>query len=785
DFHAVLDVGLHNLYGPTEASVDVTFFECVPSRDAVSVPIGRPVWNTGMYVLDGILRPVPVGAVGELFIAGVQLARGYLNRPGLTAERFVANPFGAPGSRMYRTGDLARWNAEGVLEYLGRTDHQVKIRGFRIELGEIESVLAAHPDLAGVAVVAREDQPGMTRLVAYVVPAAGRAPDAADLRGFLGASLPEYMVPAAFVTLDSLPLSPNGKLDRRALPAPEFGAVGGAGYVAPRTETERTLVAIWSEVLRVKQVGVEDSFFELGGDSILSIQVASRARQAGLGLMPRDLFRHPTVAALALSAAETAPMVVAEQGPVSGTTPLTPIQRWLFETNPVRPEHFDQSVWVELAEGLSEQALRTAFEAVVAHHDALRMRFQYLDGAWQQHNAPVGPAEPLERQDLSDLDRADQDAAIRTVAAQLSAGFDLAAGPLLKAALFDLGTERRPVLFVAVHHLVVDGVSWRILLEDLERAYQQVVSGEVVDLGAKTTSFRQWALRLAEHVAAGGFDAELDYWTGVGRRCDPVLPLDKHGANPRASTRTVTMGLDAEQTRALLQEVPGVYRTQVNDVLLAALGLVLSDWTGRDRVLIDLEGHGREELFDDVDLSRTVGWFTTLFPVALEVPADSDPGRLLKSVKEQLRAVPRRGFGYGPLRYLTASGLADQQQSQVIFNYLGQFELPASGEGLFRAMPADMDLGNAAAEDGRAYVLDVAGWVEQGRMLFTWSYSELLHRRSTIDALAQNLRAALAEIVEHCADPAAGGRTPSDFPLARLDQPTVDRLVGDGRSVQD
>ncbi|MGH3992338.1 MAG: condensation domain-containing protein, partial [Pseudonocardiaceae bacterium] len=444
----------------------------------------------------------------------------------------------------------------------------------------------------------------------------------------------------------------------------------------------------------MQQVGVEDSFFELGGDSILSIQVASRARQAGLGLMPRDLFRHPTVAALAFSVAETAPMVVAEQGPVSGATPLTPIQHWLFETNPVRPEHFDQSVWVELAGGLSEQALRAAFEAVVAHHDALRMRFEHLDGAWQQHNAPVGSVEPLERQDLSDLGRADQDAVIRTVTGQLSVGFDLAAGPLLKAVLFDLGAERRPLLFVAVHHLVVDGVSWRILLEHLERAYQQVVSGEVVDLGAKTTSFRQWALRLAEHVAAGGFDAELGYWAGVGQGCDPVLPLDKHGTNTRASSRTVTMGLDAEQTRALLQEVPGLYRTQVNDVLLAALGLVLSGWTGRDRVLIDLEGHGREELFDDVDLSRTVGWFTTLFPIALEVAADSEPGRLLKSVKEQLRAVPRRGFGYGPLRYLTATnGLAEQPQSQVLFNYLGQFELPASGEGLFRAMPAGMDLG--------------------------------------------------------------------------------------------
>ncbi|MGH4018676.1 MAG: non-ribosomal peptide synthase/polyketide synthase, partial [Pseudonocardiaceae bacterium] len=789
EFHAVLDVGLHNLYGPTEASVDVTFFECVPGRDAVSVPIGRPVWNTGLYVLDRNLRPVPPGVSGELFIAGVQLARGYLNRPGLTAQRFVANPFGFRGARMYRTGDLARWTAEGVLEYLGRTDHQVKIRGFRIELGEIEAVLVEHADVAEVAVLAREDQLGLRRLVAYVVPAQGRAPEAAGLRGFLAASLPEYMVPAAFVTLDALPLSPNGKLDRKALPAPEPGAVGGAGYVAPRTETERTLADIWAEVLGLERVGAEDNFFELGGDSILSIQVVSRARQAGVGLMPRDLFRHPTLASLASSVAEAAPTVVAEQAPVSGPVPLTPIQHWLFETNPVRSEQFDQSLALELVDDVDEAALRRALGAVIEHHDALRMRFEHVEGAWHQHNAPVGPAELLELlrvEALSDLDGKEQDAAIRTVAGQVCAGFDLAAGPLLKAVLFDLGAGRRPVLFVAVHHLVVDGVSWRILLEDLERAYQHAASGEVVDLGAKTTSFRQWALRLAEHVAAGGLDAERDYWAGVARGCDAALPVDGHGANTVGSTRTVTVGLDAERTRALLQQVPGVYRTQVNDVLLAALGRVLGDWTGHDRVLVDLEGHGREELFDEVDLSRTVGWFTTLFPVALDVSGVEDWGATLKSVKEQLRAVPRRGFGYGALRYLTAtSGLADQAQPQVIFNYLGQFGLPAPSEGLFRAMRGDLDLGNAAAEDGRAHVLDVAGWVEQGRLLFTWSYSEQLHRRSAIDALAEDMLAALRDIVEHCAAPGVGGRTPSDFPLARLDQPTVDRLVGNGRSVED
>ncbi|MCA1682247.1 MAG: condensation domain-containing protein, partial [Actinobacteria bacterium] len=489
----------------------------------------------------------------------------------------------------------------------------MKIRGFRIELGEIESVLAQDPNVSEVVVIAREDQPGVKRLVAYVVSVAGEVVDPGQLRAYAVTVLPEYMVPAAFVVLDGLPLNVNGKVDRRALPAPEFEVAGG--YVAPRSEVERVLADVWAAVLGVQRVGVEDNFFELGGDSILSIQVISRARQAGLDLLPRDLFRYPTVASLVMSTTGVAgamQSVVAEQGPVSGVVVLTPIQHWLFQTNPVCPERFDQSVLVELTEGLDEQALRAALDAVLAHHDALRMRFERLDGYWRQHNAPVEPVDVLHLCDLSDVDSDGQVAEIERVTGEVRSSFDLGSAPLVKAVLFDLGGGQRPVLFVVVHHLVVDGVSWRILLEDLETAYWQVVRGRTARLGTKTTSFREWAQRLAEHTAAGGFDGELEYWAGGSQGCDPVLPVDGVGANTVASTGSVTVRLDPEETRALLQDVPGVYRTQVNDVLLSALG----------RVLVDLEGHGREDLFDGVDLSRTVGWFTTMFPVALDIPGD-------------------------------------------------------------------------------------------------------------------------------------------------------------------
>ena len=365
-----------NAYGPTESTVVATWSE--PLSPDGTPPIGRPIANTQVYVLDDQLHPVPVGVPGELYIGGRGLARGYLHRPGLTAERFVANPYGPPGSRMYRTGDVVRWSPDGLIDYLGRADDQVKIRGFRIELGEIEAALLGHPEVAEAVVVAREDG-GRKRLVAYVVPAPDRAPDPAELRAHLAQTLPDYMVPQAFVTLDRLPLSPNGKLDRRALPAPDPAAAAGAGYVAPRTDAEATLAGIWSEVLGVAQVGVEDNFFELGGDSILSIGVVSRARQAGLSLMPKDLFVHQTVASLAMGAGDQAP-AVAEQGPVTGPAPLTPIQHWFFDTQTVSPHHFDQSLTLELAPDVDEVALEAALAAVTTHHDALRLRFEHVDG---------------------------------------------------------------------------------------------------------------------------------------------------------------------------------------------------------------------------------------------------------------------------------------------------------------------------------------------------------------------------------------------------------------------
>ncbi|MET0134777.1 MAG: amino acid adenylation domain-containing protein [Kibdelosporangium sp.] len=1227
-----------NAYGPTECTVVSTWSDpLVPAEQPP--PIGRPIWNTEAHVLDDRLRPVRVGEPGELYVAGIGVARGYLNQPGLTASRFLANPFGEPGSRMYRTGDVVRWRAGGEIEFVGRADHQVKIRGFRIEPGEIESVLRRHGAVDEAVVVPRADKSGLKRLVGYVV--SRQAPEPAALRDWVAEVLPEHMVPSAFVVLDAFPLSPNGKLDRSALPAPVVAAA--AGHVGPRTETEHALARIWADVLGVERVGVEDdfgslggdsilssrvlsqvrtelgvelparavfdartvaelaalvpgaskaetirpaghsgpaplspaqhrlwfqhevsgdetagntgiglrlsgrldlgrlrraltvligrheslrtrldvvdgepvqvvaghadvplritddlaavedelrqpfdlrhgpltravlvrlapdehvfvlcqnhvitdgwsvrimvdelitlytggglpelpiryadfvrwqrerdltsqedywrgklagmqalrlpvdrprragapgavcrtvldpdlvrrlgqvgqahhatlfttltaavsvllsgwtgqrdvalgsvssgrtraeldglvgffvntlvlrsdvdpalpfseflsdvretivggfanqdvpfdrlvddlggqrlsamvvlqnemvpsrtadglrvgeydlprpfarfdlviefwprddemmlvveynsdlfeaatvdqlstrlrhllrtvvehpdrtlaglgarqtdelrqvrampstgsylaartpaeaklaeifaevldvprvgvrdNFFDLGGDSILAIRVVTRAKQAGIAVTAKDILTQQTVAALAAVATDVPARPRLEPvtaGPVSGDVPLTPIQRWFFANHPVEPERFNQSLVIELADDYDSAALRKATAAIVEHHDALRMRFEQVDGEWLQHNAP-GEDEIL-----------------------AGRGIDLAAGPLIKAVLVDEAT-----VLLAVHHLVVDGVSWRILLEDLDTAYQQACRGEAIDLGPKSTSFQEWSRRLAEH----DFADDIGYWNNV-REVEPI-PVDGHGPNTVASTRSVRMQLSERETDALLRQLPRRYHTHANDVLLSAFGRVLNRWTGRDDVLIDLEGHGREELFDGVDLSRTVGWFTTMFPVGLSLP-HQDWGRTLKSVKEQLRAIPRRGLSYGVL-----GDRVRQVRPEVSFNYLGQFDWPAGG--LYRGV-GGLDL-DASPAHQRYHLIDLVGRVERKCLEFTWFYSANVHGEGTIQAMADELLATLRDIIRQ---PGGGGHTPSDFPLAGLTQELVDRIA--------
>jgi amino acid adenylation domain-containing protein/non-ribosomal peptide synthase protein (TIGR01720 family) len=774
---------LHNQYGPTESHV-VTAFTLTgsPSHWPALPPIGRPIANTQIYLLDSDLQVVPTGVPGELYIGGAGLARGYMNRPELTAERFIPNPFSnVPGARLYRTGDLARYLPEGNIEFLGRRDDQVKIRGFRIELGEVEVELGQHPALQEVVVVAREDAPGERRLVAYAVPHARPAPTVSELRQFLKAKLPDYMVPSAFVFPDALPLTSSGKVDRRALPAPEGGRPDlREEFVAPRNPVEEALADIWVDLLGVDKVGIHDNFFDLGGDSILGVQLVSRARQVGLRLTPRQLFQHQTIAELA-EVVDTAPAIEAEQGLVMGPVPLTPIQHLFFEHFRY-PETFSHTILLEVKHPLDAGLLEKAVQELIVHHDALRLRFVRGESGWRQINAGPDEDVPFSRVDLSGLPEAEQDPAVETAAAELQASLNLSEGPLMRVALFDLGANKPCRLLVIVHHLLVDFVSWRVLLEDLFLVHQQLKRREATQLPPKTTSFKQWAERLAESGRSGEFEEEADYWLGQPWTRVSLLPVDYPGRdNTMAFARSVSLKLGEDETRALLQEVPRAYNTQINDVLLTALLQAFTRWTGEGSLLLDLEGHGREEVFEGVDLSRTVGWFTSMFPVLLDVGEASDPGDELTSVKEQLRQIPSRGMSYAVLRYLAGDEAISEKLralplAEVMFAYLGQFDQVLGASSPFEIIRESSNLGRSPGED-RHYLLEVSGFILDSQLHLEWTYSEKIHRRSTIELLAQSFMDALRELIAHCQSAETGGYTPSDFPDVKLRQDELDSVI--------
>src|ERR687886_738282 len=777
---------LVNNYGPTENTVVTTSGGVSSTKQSDRTPtIGRPIANTQVYLLDKNLQPVPVGIPGEIYVGGASLARGYLNHPDLTALSFIPNPCSNTQSRrLYKTGDLARYLPDGNIEFLGRLDDQVKIRGFRIELGEIESVLGQHPAMQETLVVVREDIPNNKRLVAYGVPKQSPAPSMQELHHFLKQQLPEYMVPSAFVLLDALPLTPNGKVDRRALPAPDTTRPELAGaYVAPRTSVEELLAGCSADVLGVGKGGIHDNFFEVGGDSILSIQIIARAKQAGLALTPKQLFGHQTIAELATVAGTTS-VFQAEQGLVTGEVLLTPIQRWFFEQEFAEPHHWNQAMLLEVPPTLDLVLLQGVVQQLLVHHDALRLRFVRSASGWQQINALPDEAVPCTWVDLSSLPEAEQTPAIEAAATELQASLNLESGPLVRVALLDLGLNQPSRLLFVIHHLAVDGVSWRILLEDLQTGYQQLSRGEAIALPPKTTSFQNWAQSLSEYAQSPALEQELDYWLDSSRSAVAPLPVDYpagRDANTVTSACNVSVLLSTEETRALLQEVPKAYHTQINDVLLTALVQTFAQWSGDHCLLVDLEGHGREEILEAVDLSRTVGWFTTIFPVLLELQED-DPGEALKSVKEQLHGIPHRGIGYGLLRYLKEDAAITEKlrvlpQPEVSFNYLGQFDQVVSPDALFQLAkessgPEHSHLGS------RSHLLDVSALVAGGQLQLGWTYSSNLHQRATIESLAEGFVMGLRSLITYCQSPEAGGYTPSDFPEINLNQKKLDEVLG-------
>ncbi|MEK4378122.1 fengycin non-ribosomal peptide synthetase FenA [Bacillus sp. FSL R5-0434] len=776
---------LANEYGPTENSVATTAMRHMERQK--NVCIGRPIDNTEVLILNGD-QLQPIGVAGELCIAGTGLARGYVNLPELTAKTFVQHPF-QPEKRMYRTGDAARWMADGTIEYLGRMDDQVKIRGHRVETKEIESVIRRISGVKGAVVLARETAPAQTEICAYIV--AEQDFNTEMLRAELKKQLPLYMMPAFIQTLDSLPLSPNGKLDRRALPEPAFNQV--RTFHAPNSEMEQKLADIWGEVLGAEKIGIDDSFFELGGDSIKALQVSARLHRIGKQMSVKDLFSHPTIKELAAYIRDS--NTSASQAPVEGEVQWSPVQKWFLSQDIKEKHHFNQSVMLHRSTSVQEDALRKTLKAITIHHDALRMVFtQSEQGKWVQYNRPVSHSDDalysLQIINLKGSEVNEYESLIKHHVRDIQQNIDLEKGPLLQAGLFR--TDDGDFLFLTAHHFIVDGVSWRVLLEDLATGYRQAVNGEDIDLPPKTSSFKAYTEKLADYAESRQLMKQLAYWREAEEYQTEALPFDQMNAQTLNERKrdTVSFSLNTKETDALLKSVNSIYNTDTQDMLLASVILALRDWTKQSAVKLSLESHGREDVLDGIDVSRTVGWFTAIYPLFVKLDSDlSDKDQeeylvhVLKTTKDTLRRVPDKGFGYGVLKYLTPPEKTDLDftgTADISFNYLGQFEnsrtTEAPDENTFSFSPLGTGE-DISTSWNREQTLDISAMAAEGKMTVNMTYETSRFQHKTIAQLCENCHHYLLKLIDHCLNKTETEKTISDFDDHELTEDALQEIA--------
>jgi amino acid adenylation domain-containing protein/non-ribosomal peptide synthase protein (TIGR01720 family) len=767
-----------NAYGPTESTVCATVAECTPQTG--NPPIGRPIANIQVYLLDAYGKPVPIGVPGELHIGGLGLARGYRHQPALTTAKFIPHPFSEDTStRLYKTGDLARYLADGQIEFLGRIDHQVKIRGFRIEIGEIEAAILRYPNVQAVAVIVNQGTAGNKSLIAYVVPDS-ETMKVTQLRNFLKSQLPDYMIPSVLIFLDTMPLTPNGKIDRRALPAVQKENLGlETNFIAPQTPIETQLAQLWSEVLGIESIGIRDNFFQLGGDSILSLQVAAKANQRGLELWPKLIFQYQTIEELA-TMVKVNQEVITEQDLVLGKVPLSPIQNWFFSQKFSHPEHFNQSVFLEVTSALDLAIILQALEQILIHHDILRSQFTFDGETWQQTILSPEQLVPihLENHDLSSYSSGQQQEHLSSLVNGLQASMELEKAPLLRAAFFRLAPGQSDRLLLVLHHLIIDGFSWRIFLEDLINTYHQIQQGNIGQLPLKTTSFATWAKFQTQSDYRDALSPKLSDWLQRFSPTIPVLPLDFPSSSEiitEATSQTISLSLDTELTRTLLQDVHLAYNTQVSDLLLAALARALNWWTERSTFQIKVEHHGREITEPQINLSRTIGWFTTFLPILLIVNTGDSLEDIIKFVKEEQRILsPQEIIEYNIWQY------GGQQRvdipTNIIFNYLGKFD-SLSLEAPFVHLESTPLALNRHATNRRTHSLEINALIRSGQMQVYWSYSRANYQDKTIENLANYWLDSLIKLIDHCLSPAVGGYTPSDFPDLVMSQEELDQML--------
>ena len=761
-----------NEYGVTEASVMSTINRHQEKSGTIS--IGKPSANTRVYILDKNDRPQPIGVPGELCIAGNGVARGYMNRPQLTAQRFVS----LLGTIVYKTGDNARRLTDGSIQFLGRLDFQVKVRGYRIEPGEIENHLIRHEGIAETVVSAGNDEKGSSYLAAYYRLNNGSELKVEDIRTFLERRLPDYMVPAYFVELEHFPVNVSGKVDRGALPDPRATAGSNETYAAPRNEIETLLANLWQQVLDCERVGINDNFFIMGGDSISSIRIISGMHSAGYKLDMKDLFDFPTIARLS---PRIKPLErIASQEAVSGDVPLTPIQKWFFQHS-IKPDyHFNQSVMLHADDGFDAEAVRTVFKTIQDHHDALRMTFD--DSRYpevSQFNRDTGLPLSLKTFDFTSYSHEKAVSELETETHNIQAGIDIRNGPLMNLGLFHLEDGDR--LLIAIHHLVIDGVSWRILFEDIETLFRQYKNNETLSLPYKTDSFKAWSEALNRFAQSPAFLREKSYWhrqeetPGIA----VIKPDFDIKENLKKDSRSLSFELSEERTRELLTQVHRAFGTDINDILLTALTIALHDNFGHDSALIALEGHGREGILKNIDISRTIGWFTSTFPLLLSATHTQDTTRQIKEIKETLRRVPGKGVGYGILKYLTEDGHKDglnlSLRPQVSFNYLGRFDRDIQQMSVRLATESGGRM--HSPERHREHELEVSGIMTHSRLSVRITFNTRQFRKQTVQNLLDAFSNHLDKLIRFCAAQEQQQFTPSDFTYKKLDIDTVDRIA--------
>ncbi len=756
-------VALENIYGPTEGTIYSCAYSLTPDQmPSRSVPIGKPLDNIRLYVLDSNMKPVPQGVSGELYIGGSGVACGYRNDLSQTEKAFVPNPF-VHGGKVYKSGDIVRLNREGNIEYLGRVDHQVKIRGFRVETGEIEDHLN---DYDGVlrSVVLTLDRGNSKELVAYYE--SRESLDFHDLRDHLQGSLPDYMIPTHMVWLEKFPITGNGKLDRSALPEPTLRTANQ--LVAPVTKEQELLVDVWKEVLGLEQVGIKDGFFLSGGDSIKSIQIVSRLRAKGYELSVNEVILNQTIEKIASKLKRLKRTV--DQSEVVGEFELSPIQHWFFKGAEEGAHHYNHSVLLDFeANQINDEEANAILQKLYAHHDALRITFSKSVNGLIQVNRPYQSLNFVETFDLTSASNPHDDFALH--ADRLQSTFDLENGPLLKAGLFHFEHSSR--LLMVVHHGLIDGVSWRIVFEDFQTLYDQIKAGKTLQLPLKTDAYKTWVSALEKYQESTSYIESSKYWAKtLNHELDPIPVDHPEGSLREKAYRSQTVRFSNALTQKFLGPVHEALNTQANDLLITAMMLSLSEQFGVKKINVDLEGHGREEISDELDISRTIGWFTSIYPCAFHIDHTVSIAGNLKRTKEALRQVPNKGFDH----LLWKQSLTDllPSSAQVSFNYLGQFNSEIE-DTVFRIAQDERGAEISPLLEHQ-YELEFSGFVQSDTLQINLSYSEERFSANTIESLLTKFQSYLEQIVHYCMQETNQLHTPSDLSYDLLSIEEVEAL---------